>query len=60
VPGHLEDGAFREFPNALCKLSAEMVEMQSGVSWNAVFESESLEDLAGLSPRLERHAIGIR
>jgi hypothetical protein len=25
--GNLEDGAFRDFANVLCKLSAEMVEM---------------------------------
>ncbi|KAG6810738.1 hypothetical protein H0H92_010542 [Tricholoma furcatifolium] len=51
---NLEDGAFKDFVNALCRLSAEMVEMQSGGDPAALVMDESHEDLAsaaGLSPR---------
>ncbi|KAF7985483.1 hypothetical protein HWV62_5261 [Athelia sp. TMB] len=51
---NLEDDAFRDFVNALCKLSAEMVGMQSdGSSGLSVPSADSVEDLAsptGLSP----------
>jgi hypothetical protein len=63
---NLEDDAFRYFVNALCKLSAEMVEMQSGTSGVAgglslMSEPDSAashEDLA-LSPRSKRRVSGI-
>lgn len=64
---NLDDGAFTHFVNALCKLSAEMVEMQSAASGrvvgfgNAVLELDpraSHEDL-GLSPRSKRRVSGI-
>ncbi|KAF5376426.1 hypothetical protein D9615_008633 [Tricholomella constricta] len=51
---NLEDPAYKHFINALCRLSAEMVDMQSGSGSGTVRESESHEDLAsvvGLSPR---------
>jgi hypothetical protein len=63
---NLEDGAFSYFVNALCKLSAEMVEMQSAAS-GAVSalgvsmepdSSASHEDLV-LSPRSKRRVSGI-
>ncbi|KAF9222197.1 hypothetical protein BS17DRAFT_195192 [Gyrodon lividus] len=54
---NLEDPAFQEFVNALCKLSSEMIGMQSDAS--AMGESESVDELscsvsvssATLSPR---------
>lgn len=62
---NLEDDAFSYFVNALCKLSAEMVEMQSGASvagsFSLVSEPDSAashEDLA-LSPRSKRRVSGI-
>ncbi|KAF8057511.1 hypothetical protein FPV67DRAFT_1527758 [Lyophyllum atratum] len=52
---NLEDAAYSHFVNALCRLSGEMVEMQSGGGGGgALVESESHEDVAsvvGLSPR---------
>ncbi|GLB42717.1 putative C-terminal region of Mon2 protein [Lyophyllum shimeji] len=51
---NLEDAAYKHFVNALCRLSAEMVEMQSGGGSGTMVESESHEDVAsvvGLSPR---------
>ncbi|KAF8198188.1 hypothetical protein K438DRAFT_1823993 [Mycena galopus ATCC 62051] len=52
---NLEDDAFRHFINALCKLSAEMVGMQTDGESQIVAASErnSLEDTATLSPRFE-------
>ncbi|KAG6901567.1 hypothetical protein C0995_010501 [Termitomyces sp. Mi166 len=50
---NLEDNAYKHFVNALCRLSAEMVEMQSGGE-TALVSDESHEDVAsvaGLSPR---------
>lgn len=61
---NLEDGPFSHFVNALCKLSAEMVEMQSAASGgvgSVVQEWDSgagSEDLA-LSPRSKRRVSGI-
>lgn len=48
---NLEDSAFRDFVNALCKLSGEMVTMQSGdgISNAPVRTSESGEDVGGSS-----------
>ncbi|RDB21958.1 Protein MON2 [Hypsizygus marmoreus] len=51
---NLEDSAYKHFINALCRLSAEMVEMQSGGGSDILLETESHEDIAsviGLSPR---------
>ena len=47
---NLEDSAFRDFVNALCKLSGEMVIMQSGdgISNAPVRTSESGDDVGGL------------
>ncbi|KAJ6510816.1 hypothetical protein C8R45DRAFT_1207663 [Mycena sanguinolenta] len=55
---NLEDGAFRHFINALCKLSMEMVGMQTNGESQIVDASErnSLEDTATLSPRVEQPA----
>ncbi|KAF7340848.1 Protein MON2 [Mycena sanguinolenta] len=52
---NLEDDAFRHFINALCKLSVEMVGMQTDGESQIVDASErnSLEDTAALSPRVE-------
>ncbi|KAF9230052.1 hypothetical protein BU15DRAFT_69524, partial [Melanogaster broomeanus] len=52
----LEDPAFQDFVNALCKLSSEMVGMQS--EWDTLGESESVDEpssstVATLSPRNE-------
>jgi hypothetical protein len=64
---NLDDGAFTHFVNALCKLSTEMVQMQSAASngvggfGNTVLESDSRgshEDM-GLSPRSKRRVSGI-
>lgn len=52
---NLEDSAFTHFVNALCRLSSEMVEMQSGSGTFAV-DADSHDDLAnavGLSPRTQ-------
>ncbi|KAG6852839.1 hypothetical protein C0991_008678, partial [Blastosporella zonata] len=51
---NLEDIAYKHFVNALCRLSAEMVEMQSGGGSAMLVPDESHEDVAsaaGLSPR---------
>ncbi|KAG5643461.1 hypothetical protein DXG03_000893 [Asterophora parasitica] len=52
---NLEDASYKHFVNALCRLSGEMVEMQSGAGAGfVVAESDSHEDVAsivGLSPR---------
>ncbi|KAG5638067.1 hypothetical protein H0H81_002035 [Sphagnurus paluster] len=51
---NLEDPAYKHFINALCKLSAEMVEMQSSGGNFGVPDSESHEDVmspGALSPR---------
>lgn len=49
---NLEDTAYKDFINALCRLSAEMVGMQSeGASF--VLESDSQEEVGTLSPRME-------
>ncbi|KAG6844369.1 hypothetical protein H0H87_007445 [Tephrocybe sp. NHM501043] len=51
---NLEDPAYMHFVNALCRLSAEMVEMQSGGGSATLVSNESHEDVAsaaGLSPR---------
>ncbi|KAG6806508.1 hypothetical protein H0H93_002855, partial [Arthromyces matolae] len=51
---NLEDDAYKYFINALCRLSAEMVEMQSGGDSTTIVAEDSNEDLAsvaGLSPR---------
>ncbi|KAJ7242359.1 hypothetical protein B0H12DRAFT_1132442 [Mycena haematopus] len=52
---NLEDDAFRHFINALCKLSAEMVGMQTDGESQIVDASErnSLEDTATLTPKVE-------
>jgi hypothetical protein len=59
---NLEDGAFTHFVSALCKLSAEMVEMQSASSGGGiVLEPDSganTEDMV-LSPRSKRRVSGI-
>ncbi|KAG6333293.1 hypothetical protein ID866_5795 [Astraeus odoratus] len=52
---NLDDEAFQAFIKALCRLSSEMVGMQSDTSERLGNESESLDDLpnpAGLSPRV--------
>lgn len=52
---NLEDSAFTHFINALCRLSSEMVEMQSG-SGTLAIDADSHDDLAntvGLSPRIQ-------
>ncbi|KAL4066352.1 hypothetical protein V8B97DRAFT_2111374 [Scleroderma yunnanense] len=51
----LEDSAFQDFVKALCKLSSEMVGMQSDRTDRPVNESEGLDEFpnpAGLSPRV--------
>ncbi|KAJ7911535.1 hypothetical protein B0H13DRAFT_2009133, partial [Mycena leptocephala] len=51
---NLEDDAFRHFINALCRLSAEMVGMQTdGESIVDTSERNSLDDTATLSPKIE-------
>jgi hypothetical protein len=51
---NLEDDAFRHFINALCRLSAEMVGMQTdGESILDTSERNSLDDTATLSPKIE-------
>ncbi|KAJ7187153.1 hypothetical protein C8R46DRAFT_1172029 [Mycena filopes] len=53
---NLEDEAFKHFVNALCRLSAEMVGMQTDGETQVVDATESsnsLEDTAALTPRLE-------
>ncbi|KAF7333497.1 Protein MON2 [Mycena venus] len=52
---NLEDDAFRHFINALCKLSAEMVGMQTDGESQIIDASErnSLDDTATLSPKFE-------
>jgi hypothetical protein len=53
---NLEDSAFKDFVNALCRLSFEMVSMQSDSSSVTSMESDSVDDVAnsvGLSPRTE-------
>ncbi|KAH7907589.1 hypothetical protein BJ138DRAFT_1137471 [Hygrophoropsis aurantiaca] len=55
---NLEDSAFQEFINALCKLSSEMVGMQTDSSGLGESDSLSLEDVssqATLSPRSDAH-----
>ncbi|KAF8345051.1 hypothetical protein F5887DRAFT_1282803 [Amanita rubescens] len=49
---NLEDTAFKDFINALCRLSFEMISMQSesgGFGFGLVPEDESLDDTASLS-----------
>ncbi|KAG5719178.1 MON2 like protein [Termitomyces sp. T112] len=50
---NLEDDAYKHFINALCRLSAEMVEMQSGGETTLVTDEshEDVTSVAGLSPR---------
>ncbi|KAJ7664366.1 hypothetical protein DFH06DRAFT_322458 [Mycena polygramma] len=52
---NLEDDAFRHFINALCRLSAEMVGMQTEGETQIVEASErsSLDDSATLTPKIE-------
>ncbi|KAI0773083.1 hypothetical protein BD413DRAFT_603507 [Trametes elegans] len=53
---NLDDDAFRDFVNALCKLSATMIGMQSDVADTLVSDSESTDELAvspGLSPPVD-------
>jgi hypothetical protein len=46
----LEDAAFKNFINALCRLSFEMISMQSEFgSFGLIPEDESIDDLASLS-----------
>jgi len=55
VSKSLEDSAFQDFVKALCKLSSEMVGMQSDRNDPPANESEGLNELpnpAGLSPRV--------
>jgi len=55
---NLEDPAYKYFIGALCRLSAEMVEMQSGGGEEITFELESREDVASvtmLSPKSTPH-----
>lgn len=55
---NLEDSAYKCFIGALCRLSAEMVEMQSGGGNGGVLDLDSHEDIsniAGLSPRSTPH-----
>ena len=56
---NLEDAAFQDFVDALCKLSSEMVGMQSDAGLGSLSEeTESPEDLAtpaGLSPVTAAH-----
>ncbi|KAF9021632.1 hypothetical protein BDZ89DRAFT_232067 [Hymenopellis radicata] len=53
---NLDDGAFKCFVDALCKLSAEMVEMQS--SAGVVPDSDSMEDgLASPSPSIHHRRL---
>ncbi|KAK0441196.1 uncharacterized protein EV420DRAFT_1650111 [Desarmillaria tabescens] len=51
---NLDDVAFKHFIDALCRLSAEMVDMQSD-GGNIVLETDSVEELSnvGLSPVLD-------
>lgn len=51
---NLDDVAFKYFIDALCRLSAEMVDMQSD-GGNIILESDSVEELSsvGLSPVLD-------
>jgi hypothetical protein len=49
---NLEDSAFRDFVNALCRLSGEMIGMQTA-SLSALESQESLEDSSLPSPRGE-------
>jgi hypothetical protein len=51
---NLEDTAFRDFINALCRLSAEMIGMQSDSIGMSVTETESAEDVGSLSPHSSR------
>lgn len=50
---NLEDGAYKHFIHALCRLSAEMVEMQSGGEVTLVTDDshEDVASIVGLSPR---------
>ena len=41
---NLEDAAFKDFVNALCRLSSEMVGMQSQADSSIILESESADD----------------
>jgi hypothetical protein len=52
---NLDDGAFRHFVNALCRLSAEMVGMQTGEETGSIIESSStsLEETRALSPKTD-------
>ncbi|KAF9010067.1 hypothetical protein BDQ17DRAFT_1273776 [Cyathus striatus] len=52
---NLEDSAFKDFVDALCKLSSEMVGMQAGIDVSA---DESVEDVP-LSPKARRRVSGI-
>ena len=59
---NLEDSAFRDFVNALCKLSGEMVTMQSGagISNAPVRTSESGEDVGGSSLNVSSDSVNRR
>lgn len=46
---NLEDLAFRDFVNALCRLSGEMIGMQTA-SLNAFESEESLDEAGALTP----------
>ncbi|KAG0696480.1 hypothetical protein DFH29DRAFT_1025466 [Suillus ampliporus] len=50
---NLEDSAFQDFVTALCKLSSEMVEMQSD-SGSALLESDDLLSPVAVSPHRRR------
>lgn len=52
---NMDDGAFHDFVSALCKLSAEMVEMQSE-SGTTVIEVEYTEGLPNLTPSTSSEA----
>ncbi|KII84914.1 hypothetical protein PLICRDRAFT_179240 [Plicaturopsis crispa FD-325 SS-3] len=48
---NMEDSAFKDFINALCRLSGEMVGMQ--LDGTLIVDSDSADDVVGLSPRTE-------
>jgi len=56
---NLEDSAFKDFVNALCRLSGEMVGMQTA-SLSGFESEESLEEKAQLSPITKGEAINRR
>lgn len=52
---NMDDGAFHDFVSALCKLSAEMVEMQSE-SGTTIIETDSVEGIPALTPSASSEA----